>query len=143
MIYEKSRSRTHVVPSCVAGTLTRTINRAYPLRQTKTPVRFVLVVQYTRTRPAQAEKSLGLFAFMAPQKPSLPIVNAGFFAAIDDELRDSSRVHKHGQEEDLREALSRVMTRVQELVRPLLSLSQLTSNSAVVRASQGFVSSKV
>ncbi|OAX41146.1 hypothetical protein K503DRAFT_864101 [Rhizopogon vinicolor AM-OR11-026] len=37
------------------------------------------------------------------------------FANIDDELHDARRVHSHGQEEDLRYALDRVIKRVEEL----------------------------
>lgn len=43
--------------------------------------------------------------------PQLPI-----FTAIDDDLRDFRRVATHGQEEDLRTALGRVISRVEELV---------------------------
>jgi hypothetical protein len=50
------------------------------------------------------------------------------FAAIDDDLRDAMRVHSHGQEEDLRLALSRVIDRVSELVSVL---SDLVSNSII------------
>jgi hypothetical protein len=43
--------------------------------------------------------------------------HADYFSSIDEELRDSKRVQRQGQEEDLREALSRMMTRVEEMVR--------------------------
>jgi hypothetical protein len=39
------------------------------------------------------------------------------FVATEDDLRDAQRVHSHGQEEDLRYALKRMITRVEELVR--------------------------
>lgn len=39
------------------------------------------------------------------------------FAAVDEELHDIRRVHMQGQEEDLRYALGRLITRVEELVR--------------------------
>lgn len=42
---------------------------------------------------------------------------SAIFAGIDDELLDAWRVHSHGQEEDLRYALDRVIKRVEELVR--------------------------
>ena len=42
---------------------------------------------------------------------------ASYFSSIDEELRDSRRVQRQGQEEDLREALSRMMARVEEMVR--------------------------
>ncbi|KAG0700813.1 hypothetical protein DFH29DRAFT_602636 [Suillus ampliporus] len=40
---------------------------------------------------------------------------SAIFVGIDDELRDAWRVHSHGQEEDLRYALDRVIKRVEEL----------------------------
>jgi hypothetical protein len=43
--------------------------------------------------------------------PELPI-----FTAINDDLRDVRRVATHGQEEDLRTALERIISRVEELV---------------------------
>lgn len=45
------------------------------------------------------------------------IERASYFSSVDEELRDCKRVQRHGQEEDLREALSRMMTRVEEMVR--------------------------
>ena len=42
---------------------------------------------------------------------------ASYFSSVDEELRDCKRVQRQGQEEDLREALSRMMTRVEEMVR--------------------------
>lgn len=44
-----------------------------------------------------------------------PTSTSSMFASIDDELRDAWRVHSHGQEEDLRCALDRVIKRVEEL----------------------------
>ncbi|KAG2342823.1 hypothetical protein BDR05DRAFT_963619 [Suillus weaverae] len=44
-----------------------------------------------------------------------PSPTSAIFAGIDDELRDAWRVHSHGQEEDLRYALDRVIKRVEEL----------------------------
>jgi hypothetical protein len=43
--------------------------------------------------------------------------HADYFSSIDEELRDCQRVQRQGQEEDLREALSRMMNRVEEMVR--------------------------
>ncbi|KAI0028443.1 hypothetical protein K488DRAFT_89737 [Vararia minispora EC-137] len=65
---------------------------------------------------------------MAPQKVSQPVIGPAFFAAIEDELHDSARVQRHGQEDDLREALSRVMTRVQELCGLLKATFQAKSD---------------
>ncbi|KAI0058710.1 hypothetical protein BV25DRAFT_1919030 [Artomyces pyxidatus] len=52
------------------------------------------------------------------------VKNAQFFTSIDEELRDSKRVQRQGQEEDLREALSRIMLRVEELCALLKSSYQ-------------------
>lgn len=41
----------------------------------------------------------------------------GELTGLQDELRDFRRVHDQGQEEDLRMALSRTITKVEELVR--------------------------
>jgi hypothetical protein len=43
--------------------------------------------------------------------------NGNYFGPIDEELRDCKRVQRQGQEEDLREALNRMMVRVEEMVR--------------------------
>ncbi|KAI0044444.1 hypothetical protein FA95DRAFT_1497051, partial [Auriscalpium vulgare] len=43
------------------------------------------------------------------------VKNAQFFTSIDEELRDAKRVQRQGQEEDLREALSRIMARLEEV----------------------------
>jgi hypothetical protein len=45
----------------------------------------------------------------APAKPSV-------FQLVDDDLRDARRVVTHGQEDDLRTALTRMMSRVEEIV---------------------------
>jgi len=56
-----------------------------------------------------------------PLPPRTDSVNAvkhlDYFGSIDEELRDCERVRRQGQEEDLREALSRMMARVEEMVR--------------------------
>ena len=53
---------------------------------------------------------------------SLIAHKAPVFTEIEDELRDVKRVHSQGQEEDLRMALSRMISRVEELVCPLALL---------------------
>jgi hypothetical protein len=45
------------------------------------------------------------------------VKHANYFGSIDEELRDCKRVHLQGQEEDLREALGRMLARVEEMVR--------------------------
>lgn len=45
----------------------------------------------------------------------------GELEGLDDELRDFKRVHDQGQEEDLRMALSRTITKVEGLVRHCIS----------------------
>lgn len=58
-----------------------------------------------------------------PQRSdSLGVMKTAAFAQIEEELRDVKRVHSQGQEEDLRMALSRTISRVEELVRKPLSL---------------------
>lgn len=52
--------------------------------------------------------------YSSVQEPH-PSPTSAIFAGIDDELRDAWRVHSHGQEEDLRYALDRVIKRVEEL----------------------------
>lgn len=52
------------------------------------------------------------------------------FASIDDELHDARRVHSHGQEEDLRYALDRVIKRVEELVRRQVCFSAAVMNQS-------------
>ena len=53
---------------------------------------------------------------------SLIAHKAPVFTEIEDELRDIKRVHSQGQEEDLRMALSRMITRVEDLVCLLVML---------------------
>jgi hypothetical protein len=62
--------------------------------------------------------------FSSPSRPLPPrtqsvnaVKHANYFAAIDEEMRDFKRVQRQGQEEDLREALGRMMSRVEEMVR--------------------------
>jgi hypothetical protein len=45
------------------------------------------------------------------------VKHPNYFESIDEELRDCERVRRQGQEDDLREALSRMMARVEEMVR--------------------------
>ena len=45
------------------------------------------------------------------------VKHASYFSSVNEELRDCKRVQRQGQEEDLREALSRMMARVEEMVR--------------------------
>jgi hypothetical protein len=45
------------------------------------------------------------------------------FGAVEEELHDSKRVEKHGQEDGLRYALGMVIRRVEELVSLYLSRS--------------------
>ena len=69
----------------------------------------------------------------------------GELTGLRDELRDFKRVHDQGQEEDLRMALSRTITKVEELVRhrtlnwfspaTWLLLTQKTGSALVVRFS--------
>ena len=55
---------------------------------------------------------------------SLVAHKAPVFTDIEDELRDVRRVYSQGQEEDLRTALSRMISRVEELVRHLSMLGR-------------------
>lgn len=43
-------------------------------------------------------------------------MHANYVSSLDEELRDCKRVQRQGQEEDLREALNRMMARVEEMV---------------------------
>jgi hypothetical protein len=45
------------------------------------------------------------------------------FSTIEEELHDARRVHAHGQEEDLRQALNMVINRVSELVSPFYPIT--------------------
>lgn len=56
---------------------------------------------------------------IAPKPGSAP--EHPIFAAIGDDLRDARRVGTHGEEEDLRSALDKVIGRVEELVSLVLS----------------------
>ena len=51
---------------------------------------------------------------IAPKSGSAP--EHPIFAAIDDDLKDARRVGTHGEEEDLRSALEKVIGRIEELV---------------------------
>jgi len=84
-----------------------------------------------KTRPRLASRGLTFHSptTMFPSNPRpLPqrthsvnaVKHANYFGSIDEELRDCKRVQRQGQEEDLREALTRVMARVEEMVRTLL-----------------------
>jgi hypothetical protein len=67
-----------------------------------------------------------------PQRTdSLGAVKAATFSQIEEELRDVKRVHSHGQEEDLRMALSRTISRVEELVRSDLAYMIVDTNHGV------------
>src|SRR6266576_3634736 len=57
---------------------------------------------------------------------------ASYLSYVDEEMRDCKRVQHQGQEEDLREALSRMMTRVEEMVRYHWKSSSLPCNLEVV-----------
>jgi hypothetical protein len=60
-----------------------------------------------------------LSAYTLPKRAdslNAPITDSQLLVTIGEELRDSRRVQRQGQEEDLREALSRMMARVEELV---------------------------
>jgi hypothetical protein len=54
-----------------------------------------------------------------PRSDSLPsgLTGQQQLTSIQDELRDLKRVHSQGQEEDLKMALMKAITRVEELVR--------------------------
>ena len=67
-----------------------------------------------------AAKSLPKRSDSLARNPANQSTPNNIFGAIDDDLRDVKRVHAHGQEEDLRLALSRVIMRVEELVSVLL-----------------------
>ncbi|KAI0358716.1 hypothetical protein OH77DRAFT_1209569 [Trametes cingulata] len=50
---------------------------------------------------------------------SLKATKGPYFSELEDELRDIKRVHAQGQEEDLRYALNRTITRIEELTSML------------------------
>ncbi|KAH9993539.1 hypothetical protein BJV77DRAFT_997403 [Russula vinacea] len=54
--------------------------------------------------------------------------HASYFSSVDEDLRDCQRVQSHGQEEDLREALGRMMARVEEMCGTLKSTYQTTAD---------------
>lgn len=54
--------------------------------------------------------------------PAIPSEHAALLATISDEVRDIGRVQRQGQEEDLRDALGRMMMRVEELVCMLIEV---------------------
>ncbi|KAI0266965.1 hypothetical protein BC834DRAFT_1026547 [Gloeopeniophorella convolvens] len=56
------------------------------------------------------------------------VKNANFFSSVDEELRDCKRAQRQGQEEDLREALSRVMARMEEMCAMLKSSYQTNTD---------------
>lgn len=69
------------------------------------------------SRSSSRTNSLSLNATappIAPKPGSAP--EDPIFGAIDDDLRDARRVGTHGEEEDLRSALEKVIGRVEELV---------------------------
>src|SRR5712672_519025 len=59
------------------------------------------------------------------------VEHASYFSSVDEELRDCKRVQRQGQEEDLREALSRMMIRVEDMVRYHCKSSRLPSSCNV------------
>ncbi|KZV60732.1 hypothetical protein PENSPDRAFT_671459 [Peniophora sp. CONT] len=63
----------------------------------------------SRSAPGKKRQSTGNTA------PAIPSEHATLLATIADEVRDSGRVQRQGQEEDLRDALGRMMLRVEEL----------------------------
>jgi hypothetical protein len=69
---------------------------------------------YPRSLPRRTDSLNAIPPPIAPKPDSTP--QHPIFAAIDDDLRDARRVATHGQEEDLRTALGRVIVRVEELV---------------------------
>ncbi|VDB86689.1 unnamed protein product [Peniophora sp. CBMAI 1063] len=62
----------------------------------------------SRSAPGKKRQSTG-------GPPAIPSEHATLLATIADEVRDSGRVQRQGQEEDLRDALGRMMLRVEEL----------------------------
>ncbi|KAI9437435.1 hypothetical protein H4582DRAFT_2099082 [Lactarius indigo] len=56
------------------------------------------------------------------------VKHANYFGPIDEELRDCKRVQRQGQEEDLREALGRMMARVEEMCATLKSSYQTNAD---------------
>ncbi|KAI9455256.1 hypothetical protein BJY52DRAFT_657182 [Lactarius psammicola] len=56
------------------------------------------------------------------------VKHANYFGTVDEELRDCKRVQRQGQEEDLREALGRMMARVEEMCATLKSSYQTNAD---------------
>ncbi|KAF8268171.1 hypothetical protein EI94DRAFT_1209389 [Lactarius quietus] len=56
------------------------------------------------------------------------VKHANYFSAVDEEMRDCTRVQRQGQEEDLREALGRMMARVEEMCATLKSSYQTNAD---------------
>ena len=77
----------------------------------KRPTHFIrlLMFQFSPTSPAHSPRH------RPPRRDSLH--QNGELAGLHDELKDFKRVHDQGLEEDLRLALSRTITKVEELVR--------------------------
>src|SRR6266702_116010 len=81
-------------------------------------------VGQTRPRPRLGRTSRPTTMFSSNSRP-LPqrthsvnaVKHATYFGSVDEELRDCKRVQRQGEEEDLREALGRMMARVEEMVR--------------------------
>jgi hypothetical protein len=61
------------------------------------------------------------------------VKHANYVGSVDEELRDCKRVQRQGQEDDLREALNRMMTRVEEMVRitPFIMLSAIVPKAVL------------
>lgn len=53
---------------------------------------------------------------------SVAASKAPIFIEIEEELHDIRRVHMHGQEDDLRYGMTRMISRVEQLVRILHSI---------------------
>ncbi|KAH8993397.1 hypothetical protein EDB92DRAFT_2064919 [Lactarius akahatsu] len=56
------------------------------------------------------------------------VKHANYFSSVDEELRDCKRVQRQGQEEDLREALGRMIARVEEMCATLKSSYQTNAD---------------
>lgn len=71
---------------------------------------FLFMFQFSPTSPAHSPRHRP-----PPRNDSLH--QNGELVGLHDDLKDFKRVHDQGQEEDLRMALSRTITKVEELVR--------------------------
>lgn len=73
-----------------------------------------------RASQSQSLSSRRTDSFNAAPPPIAPKPGATpdhpIFTAVDDDLKDAKRVGTHGQEEDLRAALGKIILRVEELV---------------------------